>query len=283
MKLKSILIALLALLVFQGCTYVEPGHVGLLVNMHGSDKNAEPELVHGKVWVGVNEKLYIFPTFQQTYKWTKATTEGSSTDESMDFQTADQMSINLDLGVQYTLEESKIPALFQKYRKGVEELTDATIHDMVRDQLNKLGPRDSLNHLITGDGKARLLDSVRNRVAAELAPYGVKDLQFRMLGKWRYPTSVEAAINSKLEATQKAEQAENELQRTRAEAAKSVAEAEGAAKAIVVEAKAQAEANELKQRTITKELISMAWIEKWNGELPQVTSSSSTPMVDLRP
>lgn len=53
-------------------------------------------------------------------------------------------------------------------------------------------------------------------------------------------------------------------------AAKAIAEAEGTARA-----------NELKQKTLTAELVRMAWIEKWDGHLPQV-SSEAIPMVTIK-
>ena len=45
--------------------------------------------------------------------------------------------------------------------------------------------------------------------------------------------------------------------------------AEAEAKKLIVEAEAQAKANELKQRTLTPLLVQQQWIEKWDGKSTQ--------------
>jgi len=44
-------------------------------------------------------------------------------------------------------------------------------------------------------------------------------------------------------------------------------------------AKAEAEANALKQRTLTPLLIQQQWIEKWKGNVPTTTLGSSTSVM----
>ena len=41
-------------------------------------------------------------------------------------------------------------------------------------------------------------------------------------------------------------------------------------------AKAEAEANSLKQKTITPMLLQLEWINKWDGQLPSTQLSSGT-------
>ena len=83
-------------------------------------------------------------------------------------------------------------------------------------------------------------------------------------------TDLQDAINAKTIATQRAIQAENERKIAEANAAKAVAEAKG-----------KAEANKLLETSITPELLQLKAIEKWNGALPQVTSSA-TPFINLK-
>ena len=58
-----------------------------------------------------------------------------------------------------------------------------------------------------------------------------------------------------------------------------VAKAEGEAQATLVRAKAQAEANQLLQATLTPNLIQSKAIDKWNGTLPQVVVDSENTAV----
>ena len=82
--------------------------------------------------------------------------------------------------------------------------------------------------------------------------------------------AAEASINSKIAATQKAQQAENEL---------ATAEAEG--KKIVALAEAEARANTVRQQSVTPQLLQLEAIKKWNGVLPQV-AGGATPFINLK-
>jgi flavin-binding protein dodecin len=73
----------------------------------------------------------------------------------------------------------------------------------------------------------------------------------------QYPESITQAINAKNAAIQKAQQAENELKVVEANARK-----------MIVQAEAEARANELKQRTLSPLLIQQQFIEKWDGKTP---------------
>ncbi|MEQ1919898.1 MAG: hypothetical protein ABL955_11925, partial [Elusimicrobiota bacterium] len=85
----------------------------------------------------------------------------------------------------------------------------------------------------------------------------------------------------KMAAQQQAQQAEYELQKQETLAKAAVAQAEGEAKSTLVRAKAQAESNRLLQSSLTQTLVNYRAIDKWNGQLPQVTSGA-TPFIDLK-
>lgn len=97
--MKKIAIAVTALLA-AGCTNVDPGYVGVLVNKLGGNKGVEQQEVGpGRYWLTINEELYQFPTFSQTQVWTKNKDEGSQNDDSMSFQTSEGLAVNADLGI----------------------------------------------------------------------------------------------------------------------------------------------------------------------------------------
>ena len=67
---KMMLIALLAL-TMVACSKAPAGHVGVKYYLLGGDKGVDSEeLPPGRYWIGVNEELYLFPTFTQNYVWT---------------------------------------------------------------------------------------------------------------------------------------------------------------------------------------------------------------------
>ena len=270
-RVLGFLMALLAVPFLSGCFQNVPaGNVGVKVYLLGKDKGVDHEVLSvGRYWIGINEQLYLFPVYQQNYAWTASLNEGKAVDESFTFQTQEGLTINADVGVSYQIDPNHVADLYQKFHQGPEEITGGFLRNIVRDELNKLGAQDSIAGIL-GSGKQKLFTAVQQDVAAQLAPVGIKDLRLYLLGDLRLPPIVKAAIDSKITATQKAQQAENELQQTRAEAAKKIAEAEG-----------QARANELKQKTLTPELIQWEAIQKWDGHLPQVTCAA-TPFINLK-
>lgn len=53
--------------VIRSCAKVEAGYVGVRVNLLGGNKGVDSEVLGvGRYWIGWNQELYLFPTFQQT-------------------------------------------------------------------------------------------------------------------------------------------------------------------------------------------------------------------------
>jgi len=291
-KLKMLAIVSVVALSLVGCSKVPAGNVGVKVYLLGTNKGVDhEELGVGRYWIGLNEELYLFPTFQQNYVWTKDETEGSENDESITFQTKEGMSCNADIGISYHLDADKISVIFQKYRKGIAEITDVFVRNIVRDAINKVASTMSVQD-VYGVGKQKFIADVTDLVKSQLDSNGIMIDKLSLIGEIRIPQTVKAALNQKVQATQRAQQRENELREAEAQAKKAEAEArgkaqaniaraEGEAKAILVEAEAQAKANQLLARSLTPTLVKYKQIEKWDGKLPTVTSDGGT-LVNLK-
>lgn len=274
------LVALL-LTVGVGCSKVPAGHVGVKVYLLGGAKGVDSEeLPVGRYWIGINEELYLFPTFQQNYVWTQDATEGSPNDESFTFQTQEGMVVGADLGISYHLDPTKIPLIFQKYRRGIEEITDVFLRNHVRDALNARASTMSVEK-IYGTGRTDFIEAAQSDVAEEVAGIGIVVDKLYLIGSFRLPDNVVGALNSKIEATQRAQQRENELREAEAQAKKVAAEAQGRADAILVVAKAEAEANRVVASSLTQPLIAYKQIERWDGVLPRFTGGDSVPLISI--
>lgn len=58
--------------------------------------------------------------------------------------------------------------------------------------------------------------------------------------------------------------------------------AEAKAQKLVVEARAEKEANELKAQALTSSVLQKAWIDKWDGSVPSViTGGNSQAFLDI--
>ena len=132
--LRNAVVVIMAFAALSGCSKVPAGNVGVKVYLLGGEKGVDSEVLRvGRYWIGINEDLFLFPTFTQNYVWTKDATEGSPTDESITFQTQEGLGVNADIGISYHIDTDKVSLIFQKYRKGVDEITDIYLRNMVRD------------------------------------------------------------------------------------------------------------------------------------------------------
>ena len=97
------------------------------------------------------------------------------------------------------------------------------------------------------------------------------------------PGKVIDSINAKIEATQKAQQRQNEVAQAKAEADKKVEEARGQADSILKVAEAQAKANELIAQSLSAELMQYKALEVWDGKLPTtMIPGQATPFINVK-
>jgi regulator of protease activity HflC (stomatin/prohibitin superfamily) len=278
--LKWLMLAVVALS-FLNCSKVPAGNVGVKFYLLGGDKGVDQEVLKpGRYWIGWNEDLFLFPTFTQNYVWTASVDEGSETNESFDFQDVQGLQLNADIGITYKIVPDKVPVIFEKYKRGVEEVTDVYLRNMVRDALVSRTSKLDVEY-IYGKGKTALLDSVLSDVQKSCSVIGIDIEKLYWIGAIRLPKPIMDAIDLKIKATQIAQQRENELRETEAASKKQVVEAEGKAQSILVEAEAQAKANILLSRSITAELVQYKTVEKWNGVTPTVTGGN-TPFINIK-
>ncbi len=271
----------MALPMMAGCSKVPAGSVGVKVFLLGTDKGVDSEeLGPGRYWIGLNEELYLFPIFTQNYVWTKNPAEGSSEDESISFQTKEGLSVGADIGISYHIDPTKVSVVFQKYRKGVDEITDIYLRNMVRDALVKAGSIRPIES-VYGAGKSDLLAEVENMVREQCGSIGIIIEKISFIGDFRLPPPVTNAINAKIEATQKAQQRQNEVAESKAAADKAREIAKGEADAVLIRAKAQADANRLVAESLTQELVDYESVLRWDGKMPMVTGSGGNPFIKL--
>jgi regulator of protease activity HflC (stomatin/prohibitin superfamily) len=252
---------------------ISPGYVGVVVDMLGDSKGVQDKELHvGMHWIAPWKSVYEFPIFEQNVTW-----EGER--EGFNFQTSEGVGVSADIGITYHLRADSIPLIFQRYRRGMDEITHVFIRNFIRDAVNKSASKTRIEDLYSG--KECFFVDVEKHVTEDLAPIGIEISRIYLIGRFHFPPNVIAALNSKIEANQRAQQRENELREAEAEAKKQVAKAEGAAKCSLLQAEAEAKANLVLSRSVTPELISWQAVQKWDGKMPQVTSGA-TPFIQVK-
>jgi hypothetical protein len=116
MKMKKIsFLAILAIVMIMfgtSCSDVPAGNVGIKVYLLGGNKGVDNEVLGvGRYWIGINEALYLYPTYQINYVYTKDANEGSPENEEFTFQTKEGMECGMDIGVAMHFEKDKITTI----------------------------------------------------------------------------------------------------------------------------------------------------------------------------
>jgi regulator of protease activity HflC (stomatin/prohibitin superfamily) len=283
-----ILLFLLLSIFLVRVTRIEAGHVGVQISLAGKQRGALdiPVRTGWVVYSPVSTQIIEFPTFVQTVKWTKDTTEGHPINEEMGFNSKEGMEIFVDVSLSYAIDASKVPDFYVKYRvSDMDMFTHGILRDVVRNSLNEVASTYVVED-IYGEKKAEFLRRVQTMIEQKMSPVGVSVQQFGFIGAPRVPSVIAAAITAKAQAIQQAERARNELATTQAEAAKKIAEAEGDAKSLVTRAQGEADANRIRQNSLTPQLLELrriennrALIDKWNGQLPTVQTGQGGGMI----
>ena len=273
-----------------GVTRIEAGYVGIEVNLAGSQRGAS-EIPVRTGWVlysPLTTQVIEFPTYVQTVKWTRDSSEGHPFNEEMGFNSKEGMEIFADVSLSYAIEANRVPDFYVKYRVNqLDTFTHGILRDIVRNSLNEVASTYTVED-IYGEKKAEFLGRVEQQIQVKVANVGVGVQQFGFIGAPRVPSVIAQAITAKAQAIQEAERAKNELATTQAEAAKKIAEAEGDAKSSVTRAQGEADANRIRQNSLTPQLLELrrlenqrALIEKWNGQLPTVETGQNALLLQL--
>lgn len=279
------LILLASIMLLAACTKVPAGNVGIKVYLLGGSKGVDiEEKGPGRHWVGFNEEMYLFPTFTQNYTWAKDCQEGDCTNEELGFQTVEGLAVTADVGISYHIQPDKAPLIFQKYRKGVDEITDIYLRNMVRDSLVKNASSMPVE-TVYGAGKTKLITQVQKDIADQVGPLGIIVEKIYWVGELRLPQTVVASINAKIQMTQQAQMAQNEVARAKAQADVKIANAMGSAESLRIVSEAQANAMRVKANAITAnpEIVAYTAVEKWDGHLPTTNAGGAVPFLNLKP
>lgn len=253
---------------------VPAGYVGVRVNLY-ADKGVDNEVVGtGRYFLGLNEQLYKFPTFNQLVNYEAPFT----------FQTSDAMDVTALVGLEYNVDPAKAATIFQTYRKGLDEITEINLRQSVSDALINRASRMDINELTTG-GKTKLLDGVLSDLRTKLDAIGIRVIKVSWVSDLQYPQQVKDSINAKIEATQRALLRENEVAQSKAEAEKLRVAAQGEADAKLTRARADAEAIAIKAKALrdNPDVLKLNAIDKWDGKLPvYMTDGTTTPFISVK-
>lgn len=235
--MTSIIGLFLLITLFSSFSTIKSGEVGLKVKFG--------KIVDSKLDEGFNFKVpYIEKIVKVNIKVQKAeiTTESS---------TKDLQIVNSTIAVNYRVDSRKAPKLYRTVGNTYEEtVLQPAIKESIKSAIAKYNAEE-----ITVNRSAVSKDCLK-QLQNKVKKYGIVIEDFN-LTDFSFTAEYTKAIEEK-------QVAEQNLEKSKLEAEKKIVEAEATNKA-----------NELLKQNVTKEVLQKQFLDKWNGELPKVTSSNN--------
>lgn len=270
------------------CERIPPGSVG--VSVKKCDKGgvtAEP-IPTGYYWREMFcEDVVEYPINLQTL--VLSSTDEDKRGDQITVTSSEGLPIQVDTALSFTLDGSKVPRLYERFRQDLEHLKYVFVFQTVREALQATFSKYSAEELYSTKREIAR-DEAQKFLTGKLSEFGFLIVQFT-INETRVPDQVVKAINNKVSMIQEAQRAEQEVRKKQAEAAQKVAEAKGTsdsniqtatgeAESIRLRAEAQAKANKLLGESLTAEVIDYERVRRWNGVLPTV-SGQANPFINV--
>jgi regulator of protease activity HflC (stomatin/prohibitin superfamily) len=271
--MKRILVILglvvLSLVGVSSCERIDAGHVGVKVDMYGTGKgvNDVTEVTGWVFYNPISTKIYEFPTFIQHKEYVG--------DNSFIVNSKDGSEFSVSPIMNYSVQREKVPAIFAKYRRSLEQIEEGFLKTAVYDAFRLATNKYTADDLISN--RALFEIEVRKLLDNQLLAEGFVINQFT--SNLVYPNTFKKSIEAKNNAVQAALMAENKVKQAEAEAKIKIAKANGDAEALLANARAEAESNRLRQQTLTPMLLQQQWIEKWKGNVPTTQLGANTQVL----
>lgn len=242
----AVIVIILAAVIGLNCfTVVRPGHSGVVVTLGKVSPSVLEEGLHFKA-------PFISQVEQIDNRVMK--TEVQSNAASKDLQTIDST-----VSVNYRVNKS---ASADIYKNVGSDFADVIVNPAIQECVKSVAAKYTAEELIT---KRTLVSAeMEEAISEKINPYGMSIAVFNIIN-FDFTEEFNKAIEAKQTAQQEALKAEQDLARIKVEAEQTVEKA-----------KAEAEAYKLKNEQLTDTVIMMEFIDKWNGELPQVVSDTGT-------
>lgn len=241
--------------IFESFTIVSPGHVGVQVTLGEVNPNTLTEGVHFVNPIssvrGVDVRLQ------------RAELKGASAG------TKDLQQVHTDIVVGYRLSGQKAAHIYKEFGLDVD---NKVLGPAINEAFKAVTAKYTSEELITKRDEVSM--AITQHVSNKVSQFDIT-INNVSLVNFGFSADYQKAIEAKVIATQAKLKAEQDLERIKVEAASRIAQAEGEAKAIAIQAQA-----------ITSnggaQYVQLQAIEKWDGKLPNTVLGNNIPFVNVK-
>lgn len=244
----SVVALVVVILLFSSFTTIKTGEVGIRVRLG--------KVVNTKTNEGINFKIPFIETIERmNVKVQKVEVNANSS--SKDLQVLDEV-----VAVNYRIDSKKAKSLYKNVGTGYREVV---LEPAIQESIKAVTSRYTAEELITN--RSEVSKKCMDELSKKVNKYGIIVSDFNITN-FSFSQEFDKAIEEKQVAEQKVLTAKQELEREKIEAEKKI-----------VAAEAEKKANELKQQSLTDNIIREKFIEKWDGKLPTVMGGNN--MLDV--
>jgi len=267
---KGVMIGIIVLIVIgvvaaASAQIVDAGHRGVLLHWNAVDVTIPP----------LEEGLHFVIPFQdsvvnmevRTLKFVKSTSSASK----------DLQTVSTEITVNYHPSANSVNTLYKEVGLDYENrIITPTVEEVVKQVTANYNAEELITKrpLVKSDIEAEISTRLNDfNIVTEIV--SITDFQFSDL--------FARAIESKVEAEQKAFKAENDLRRIEVEARQHAAQAEGIAAANIAEANGEAAAIKIINEALAANPNYLEWLktQQWDGKLPLVVGEGGTPFIAI--
>ncbi|MDA7495175.1 prohibitin family protein [Nitrosopumilus sp.] len=260
-----IVLIVIAVVASSSVKIVDAGNRGILTHWNAVDLTNPP----------LDEGIHFVIPFQDDVIQMEVRTlkyDTSTRSASQDLQT-----VQTTVTVNYHPDTEKVHFLYKEIGLSYE---NRVIQPAIDETVKQVSANYNAEELITKRPlvKADIENAIRDRLNQfyiETEVISITDFEFSPL--------FAKAIESKVEAEQKAQKAENDLIRIEVEARQLEAQAVGLAAANVAEAQGEAEAIGIINDALSNNPFYIEWLktQAWDGKLPLVVGEGGTPFISI--
>ena len=169
--------------------------------------------------------------------------------------------------INYRIEKSNAQTIYKTIGTDYyNTVVTPCVHESLKTVTAKYDAEDIIG------SRANLAEEVEKQLAVKLKEYNI-ELVSTAIEDLDFTDSFTQAVEDKQVAAQ------NKL-KAQTQAEQKIIEAEAAAKSKLIAAEAEAKANATIAKSLNQNILYQQWLDKWNGELPQVAGDGASVILD---
>ena len=286
-------IILAIVIMFGGCgammctEKIPAGHVGVVYNMNGGISGEV--LTQGWHVVSPTKKVTKYSVGLEQSYLTASDQGDSRDDESFSASSSEGKALTVELTFTYQYDPATVTEVFTRFRgQSGKEVRDSFIKPNIVSWTKEVIARYPVSDIL-GAKRSEVNTALTDYLADKFDDYGITITNVSLINI-EVDADTQNAINQKIQAQQNAEtqkianqtaiekaeaDATAKLTAEKANADAKLIQAQANADALAIQAEAEAQANEKLRKSLSQDVLTQEWINKWDGKLPTVTGSDN--------